>query len=79
MPEGLDLDAWINEPDEEEEDEDSEDDMKSLGGQVSICYHALSFPALTWIRPSLASLCNAGNDESATIVARQIRAVRSQT
>ena len=43
MPEGLDLDAWINEPDEEEEDEDSEDDIKSLGGQVSICYHALSF------------------------------------
>ena len=38
MPEGLDLDAWINEPDEEEEDEDSEDDMKSLGGQVSIGY-----------------------------------------
>ena len=36
VPEGLDLDAWINEPEEEEEDEDSEDDMKSLGGQVSI-------------------------------------------
>ena len=34
VPEGLDLDAWINEPEEEEEDEDSEDDMKSLGGQV---------------------------------------------
>ena len=34
VPEGLDLDAWINEPQEEEEDEDSEDDMKSLGGQV---------------------------------------------
>ena len=36
VPEGLDLDAWINEPQEEEEDEDSEDDMKSLGGQVKI-------------------------------------------
>ena len=34
VPEGLDLDAWINEPEVEEEDEDSEDDMKSLGGQV---------------------------------------------
>merc|ERR1712172_358272 len=36
VPEGLDLDAWINEPEEEEEDEDSEDDMKSLGGQVFV-------------------------------------------
>merc|ERR1712130_87706 len=36
VPEGLDLDAWINEPEVEEEDEDSEDDMKSLGGQVFV-------------------------------------------
>ena len=34
VPEGLDLDAWINEPEQEEEEEDSEDDIKNLGGQV---------------------------------------------
>jgi len=36
VPEGLDLDAWINEPEQEEEEEDSEDDMKNLGGQVFV-------------------------------------------
>ena len=43
VPEGLDLDAWINEPELEEEEEDSEDDMKNLGGQVRFSLVSLIF------------------------------------
>ena len=42
VPEGLDLDAWINEPEQEEEEEDSEDDMKNLGGQVQFSIVSLT-------------------------------------
>jgi AP-3 complex subunit delta-1 len=31
VPEGLDLDAWINEPEEEEEEEESEEEERPQG------------------------------------------------